>query len=820
MKFSLCYTSRRAHAIAQIVQLWLTRASRPEDVEIILSTDADYPEGEKAAGPLHEMCLRRELRCAEFTWKLNQGPSTCVSGWNTAAALATGDVLIAITDDFLPPEKWDDALRDVAPGSWWEEDRVVWVADGYNPDIFTLSILTRRRYQRFGYLFYPGYASLFCLPPETLIWVGDLGFKPIAEVQKGDTVVGSVRRFGKGNKQKRNFLSPVLVVDKKSRISRLVKVTLASGRTLRCTPDHLWAYYGDGRLSQRRFNQTHAERIANGSGCAKVEKCGPIKYEGGYLWGEARPGIGRKLVHVVDPIRSNVLPGSLEEATELGWLAGMMDGDGCFPVFSQSATQNPEICAEISRLLTKFGFGFSADNYLSSYSKITGRQHVQRTFTLTGGKHEYLRFLNTVRPLKRKSKQALDRLMRARFGEADSIVSVEDDGVGEVMCLSTESGNYVAGGYLSHNCDTEYTAVAKLEPGSVIDARHLLFEHLHPDCGKRQRDPLDLTHASKERWRQGEMLFNFRRDSGFPVDQGPVADRLEASYQDLKFAVYVQAIRDDFCLAEVIERLLDDANGGSKVAGPITSVWICAPDEYWGGKAQTPEEMAELVDISGYLSAKYQQVCFRLMPQPVAPHRVEGRSRIMVETVVRNAAIDRIRSTGHDHVIIADGDELWQPGLFQRLVQFVQEFRPHSVYTGMIPVIGLPGYPIEGATDKATIYIGPGAWFVDCRGVSGHRHELPSNDVIHFTATRRTREEIAQKMLESGHADDPSYDFKAWNEHVLPNIRPGFRHRFSPTSVGLHMWLPQNVWPACRAWRPEEWATLPNSVKKYLAPPV
>ncbi len=281
----------------------------------------------------------------------------------------------------------------------------------------------------------------------------------------------------------------------------------------------------------------------------------------------------------------------------------------------------------------------------------------------------------------------------------------------------------------------------------------------------------------------------------------------------------MQAIRDDFCLAEVIERLLDDANGGAHQAGPITSVWICAPDEYWGGKPQTSAEMAELVDITDRLSHKYQQVSFRLMVQPVAPHRINNRSRIMVETAVRNAAVEQIRAQGNDHIIIADGDELWKLSLFSRLSAFVQEFRPHSVYTGMIPVIGLPGYPIEGATDKATIYIGPGAWFVDCRGVSGHRHELPSYDVIHFTATRRTREEIAQKMLESGHADDPSYDFKAWNEHVLPNIRPGFRHRFSPTSIGLHMWKPQNVWPQCREWRQDEWATLPVSVKKYLAEP-
>ena len=528
MKFSLCYTSRRAHAIAQIVELWLSRAAHPENVEVILSTDADYPEGEKAASVVAKKLAEGSPQ-VKFVWEVNKGPSTCVSGWNTAAALATGDVLIAITDDFVPPEKWDLELRDVAAGKpWWEGDHVVWVSDGYNPDIFTLSILTRRRYSRFGYIFYPGYLSLFC--------------------------------------------------------------------------------------------------------------------------------------------------------------------------------------------------------------------------------------------------------------------------------------------------DTEYGAVARSE-GCVIDARHLLFEHLHPDCGKRPRDPVDLSHASKERWRMGEMLFNFRRDSGFPVDQGPVAERLEASYQDLQFAVYVQAIRDDFCLADVIERLLDDANGPHSSPGPINKVWICAPDEYWGGKPQTEAELAELRDIESYLAHKYQQVSFRLLQQPVSPHRIDNRSRIMVETAVRNSAIDQIRASGNDHIIIADGDELWKLGLFRRLFQFVQEFRPHSVYTGMIPVIGLPGYPVEGAKDKATIYIGPGSWFVNCRGVSGHRHEIQGYDVIHFTATRRTREEIAQKHLESGHADDPDYRMAEWVEKVLPNISPNFVHRWSPTNVGLHMYVPEQVWPRCRSWTPQEFETLPVSVRRYLAKP-
>ena len=65
-------------------------------------------------------------------------------------------------------------------------------------------------------------------------------------------------------------------------------------------------------------------------------------------------------------------------------------------------------------------------------------------------------------------------------------------------------------------CDTEFTDVA-YRYGVVIEAMHLLFEHLHPDCNKRSRDSNDVHHASKERWNSGETLYNSRKLHGFPI---------------------------------------------------------------------------------------------------------------------------------------------------------------------------------------------------------------------------------------------------------------------------------------------------------------
>ncbi len=517
MKFSLVYTSRRAGSIESVIRAWLTKAAvfRPDEIEIVVGIDQDYAAGFAAVREIQKSLPHVVLVA-------NDGPATCVAGWNAAAAASTGDALIAIADDFEPADAWDKELMDL--GAWWEKDSVVAVSDGYNPDLFTLVILSRKRYNRFGYLLYPCYESLFS--------------------------------------------------------------------------------------------------------------------------------------------------------------------------------------------------------------------------------------------------------------------------------------------------DTEFTYVARQE-GVVIDARHLLFEHMHPDAGKRARDEVDLCHASSQRWKRGEMLFNLRRDTGFPLDAGPAAEALEASYADLKFAAYVQAIRDDFCLADVIEAVLASSSG------KVKDVFICAPDEYWGGNPQSASDRAEINAAVNRLRDSHRDVLFNIFPQSVAPHRLPGLSRIAVETSIRNDAVNRIRAQGFQHIIVLDGDELWRPTLFPRLVDFIREFRPASVFTGMIPVIGLPGYPVEGAVDKASIYLGPGSWFAECRGAGGHRHELPSQDVIHFTGTRRTREEIESKMRESGHADDPNYHMERWITDILPNIQPGYEGvQWTETNKGLHMFLPYQIWKSVRQWTPAEWSFLPEAVKPCMGSPL
>lgn len=506
--FSLCYTSRRPHIIKEVVEKWFARATMPEAIEVIVSIDSSdeasktFMNGDGAT-----------LRCK---WVVqSEPPWNCVRGWNAAAVHAKGKVLIAISDDFDCPNQWDYKLMTLPQKGWMEREAVIRINDGFVRTICTMPILTKKRYNRLGYLFYPRYESLFC--------------------------------------------------------------------------------------------------------------------------------------------------------------------------------------------------------------------------------------------------------------------------------------------------DTDLTEHA-IKDGVLIDAPHLIFQHLHCDNQKRARDSTDLEHASSARWNRGEMLFNFRKSVGFPIDDGPQAVDSEINFDAgpvvglrNNYAVYIQATKDDFCLKEVCIRLLSEG---------ARNFFFCIPDEYWSGKTTPNEHIDEVYAVHRFLN-ELNNVESRTIIFNVEKYRVSGRSRIEVETYLRNDSLAQIHKAGFNHILIVDGDELWVPGMLKKLDDVVVRYAPQAVACHMIPVVGLPGYPIDQAQDKITIYINAETCtFRNCRSPLGNTHMMEDHGVIHFTATRRTMDEIVRKHMDSGHADDPDYDMEGWCKNVLPYIQPGMKN--------VHMFKKWQIWPIVRNWRMDEVEHIPDSIKPFL----
>lgn len=496
--FSLNYTSCRADTIQSAVAMWRDRADHPDTIEVVVSVDGNNPNAIEAARlvPNAKVIIQPDP------------PFNCVRGWNAGAAITTGKVIINMADDFSPPQHWDTLLLQLNPPNWIDGEFVVHTEDGYVHDIAVLSIATRKRYERFGYMLYPGYESMFS--------------------------------------------------------------------------------------------------------------------------------------------------------------------------------------------------------------------------------------------------------------------------------------------------DTEFTTVAYRD-GVVIQAKQLLFEHMHCDCGKRPKDQHDVVHGGKDRWNRGEMLFNYRKQTGFPIDDGPKAnvDVSARNADEIRFAVYIQATKDDFCLYEVCRRMMDEG---------AHDFFFCVPSQYWSGKATPLEEIAQVRSIADRIKAEGASVNLQVFD--VSQYRFPGDSRIAVETRVRNDTLGWIRRSGFQHILIVDGDELWVKGLLEKVKDVVLTSKPSCISAPMIPVVGFPGYPVHQASDRAVIYIDGTTTFRECRSPATEHFLLNNGIVIHFTACRKTLQEVIDKHRASGHYDDPEYDFEGWIKNVLPNLKPGWK--------GAHMYRRYQIWPTVRNWTTEELTHIPQNLHQYL----
>lgn len=256
-----------------------------------------------------------------------------------------------------------------------------------------------------------------CNPPEAPIWMGDYTFKPIGEIKVGDTVIGWEReerlatnrqRYGTVSKNyERMKRATVLAVMRRK--APIVKVTMESGAMIRCTPDHLWSNGATYRNEIRWIN----------------------------------PKVGRTLRRVVEPY-SNEPP----DIRAAAWLGGFYDGEGSGAHIHQNREVNPENCAAVEDHLKKLGFSFTvrrADN-----SKKRGRDRRADVFCVNDGYRGMAKFAAWCKPAKMRNVDKV--VLKNLSAKPDRILKIEPDGEGEVVSMTTTTGNYVAWGYASKNC--------------------------------------------------------------------------------------------------------------------------------------------------------------------------------------------------------------------------------------------------------------------------------------------------------------------------------------------------------------------------------
>jgi len=84
------------------------------------------------------------------------------------------DIVLIISDDFFCRRRgWDSMVAEQMAKYFPDTDGSLWFYDGSQRKINTLPCLGRKYYDRFGYIYHPGYKSFFCDNEQTDVGLGD-----------------------------------------------------------------------------------------------------------------------------------------------------------------------------------------------------------------------------------------------------------------------------------------------------------------------------------------------------------------------------------------------------------------------------------------------------------------------------------------------------------------------------------------------------------------------------------------------------------------------------------------------------------------------
>lgn len=270
----------------------------------------------------------------------------------------------------------------------------------------------------------------FCLPLDAPVWMGDFSFKPLQDVKVGDTVMSGPPKGEAKTFRKLNRLQHATVTAIHRTRQEVVRVTLASGRVVYCTRDHRW----------RSGKSWHAS------------------------WVTAK--IGRKFWHVIDD------PGSCPDTEKACWLGGIYDGEGCRRYIAQSRDHNPEVYQQIHDYLQALGFPVRPI-YKRHSVKVSGPGSYESGLWFGGGYQSAVKFSNWIPALRWRKKYAAREILVSKFRHlADEVIKIESCGVQDVGCITTTTGNFVAYGYITSNCDP----TMKIKDGATVFSIAELFE--------------------------------------------------------------------------------------------------------------------------------------------------------------------------------------------------------------------------------------------------------------------------------------------------------------------------------------------------------
>jgi hypothetical protein len=261
-------------------------------------------------------------------------------------------------------------------------------------------------------LFMAEFETFMCFRAGCRVLMADWTERPIEQIKIGDEVIGFERTARYAIKLRKTTVSKIF-----TRRAEVARVTTDSGRVTHPTFDHRFLRPPNGGELQYR----------------------PLK-------------VGTKMVSVYTPSQ----PCEREGQRDFDWLGGMFDGEGSISragtVIYQKQTENPEVHAELLRVLQRLGISHGM-----------GMTHTTDRFALGGGRSFLIRLLQNARMAKQGrilatlwgASQISETTGRAGGGRHPIVAAMESMGEEQVYDFETGTHNFVCDGFAVHNCQQQ-----------------------------------------------------------------------------------------------------------------------------------------------------------------------------------------------------------------------------------------------------------------------------------------------------------------------------------------------------------------------------
>ena len=379
------------------------------------------------------------------------------------------------------------------------------------------------------------FTDRYCLPPDAPVLMSNLKEKKISKVEEGDKVIGW--REQEGNKNR--TMTEETVIGNYTREAKLIEATLDNGQTIRCTPDHNWlsgrGNYGTNNGSHKWTNVPSKTKFSsklsflfrsNNEANTETEA-----YQKGYLTGAYRgdgwlskktietekiwrdkpntsynkyvSGIATQDEEIIDccekylqefevpygrrkrkdglhEINSNnekvfnffTSDQNKNEDWYSGFLAGLYDTDGSGNFICQYKEHNSSTRELAEEAFQALGF--------EDYEK---RNNGIR---IGNGRDSLIRFYQKTDPvLRRKIKSYVLGSGGRFFSDDPEVINVKELGKQKVHSIETTSGNYVAYGLASKNCDRKDSQFGQWDISGASNLNEL-FDRLTGNCYVRR----------------------------------------------------------------------------------------------------------------------------------------------------------------------------------------------------------------------------------------------------------------------------------------------------------------------------------------------